>query len=96
MTAFIIATITIRDRDRYQDYAEKFWPTLKAFEGNMLIRGNFVAALKDVDPHDMAAILHFPDRHAMLDWYASPEYTALMALRDDVADMRVTAYEAFE
>ncbi|WP_420419892.1 DUF1330 domain-containing protein [Pacificispira sp.] len=96
MSAFIVAKITIKDPDRYKEYAEKFWPTLQAFGGTMLIRGTFVEPLNRDSDHDLAAVMHFPDKEAMLGWYRSADYQALIGMRNEVADMVVSAYEAFD
>ena len=39
------------------------------------------------------AVVKFPDLEKLEGWYASPEYQALIALRDEACDMNIMKYQ---
>lgn len=93
MAAFMIATVKLRDATKFGDYGKLAGPTIAQFGGEILMRGKFGSALAGTAEHDMAAVIGFPDRQALEDWYASPTYQELIALRDEGAEVTFVTYE---
>ncbi|MCR9195574.1 MAG: DUF1330 domain-containing protein [Hyphomonas sp.] len=94
MSAFFIATVTIKDGDKFQDYASKFGATAAAHGGKPLLRGKVGKALAGSASHEIAAVVVFPDMAALESWHASDAYQAIIPLRNQAADMTIIAYEA--
>ena len=94
MTAFFIATIhAIKDADTFRTYAEKSGSTIVAAGGEILVRGKLQGAIIGSADHQMAAVASFPSLQALEGWAASPDYQALVSLRDAGADMTIATYE---
>ena len=97
MTAFLIATVVVKDGEKLQEYMQKATETVMAHGGDVLIRGMFDRAIiGDVAENNLAAVLRFPDVAALNDWYASDAYQALADLRNAAADMTFASYSVPE
>ncbi len=92
MSAFFIATTTIKDSDKLQEYAGKAAQTFAAFGGKLLTRGKVESTLAGDSNHQAAAIVSFLDMDTLNAWYQSKEYQALIPLRDEAANMTLVAY----
>lgn len=93
MAAFMIATVKLRDAAKFGEYGKLAGPTIAQFGGEILMRGKFGSALAGTADHDMAALIGFPDRKSLEDWYASPAYQKIVPLRDEGAEVTFVAYE---
>jgi len=92
MTAFFIGMTSIKDAEKFQDYAAKAAPTFAPFGGKMVIRGKAEQALAGEANHQAVGIVSFPDMEALNNWYQSDAYQALIPLRNAAADMDLVAY----
>lgn len=94
MTAFFIVNVTVNDPELFQEYGSKMGPTLKAFGGEPVIRGKYSGQLDgETAEHKVAAVVKFPSLEKLNAWHASPEYQALIELRDRAADVMIATYE---
>ena len=81
MAAYVIANIDVTDADAYQEYRARVGATIAAHGGRFVCRGGAVEVMEgDYDPHRVV-VVEFPDMATLKRWYASPEYTPLIALR---------------
>ena len=96
MTAFFIATVKIKDAEKFQEYAGKAGPTFAAFGGKLITKGKVEKALAGNSDHQAVGIVGFPDIAALNDWYQSEAYQALIPLRDTAADMTLVTYSVPE
>jgi uncharacterized protein (DUF1330 family) len=92
MTAFFIATTTIKDAEKFQAYAAKAGPTIAAFGGEMIKRGKVEKILNGEANHLAVGVVQFPDMGTLEQWYNSPDYQALIPLRDESVNMTLVAY----
>jgi len=92
MTAFFIATATIKNAELFSQYGAGAGPTIAAHGGALLIRGETETVLSGEASHQISAVASFPDMERLTSWYHSPEYQALIPLRDSAADMNLVAY----
>ena len=92
MTAFFIVTASVKDPDAYQTYTKSVGPTLAPFGGKAVLRGKADGVLAGQLTHQLAGIIEFPDLEAIKAWHASDAYQALIALRNQAADMTITTY----
>lgn len=92
MPAFFVASVTIKDANKFTEYAQKASATFGAHGGEIVLRGKAEAALAGPLTHSSVGIVRFPDMEALSRWFHSPEYQALIPLRDAAADMSITSY----
>ncbi len=94
MTAFFVATIRMKDPQKFQEYGKKAAETFGAYKGELVLRGKAEAALAGSATQEAVGIVKFPTMKALTDWFNSKEYQALIPLRDQAADMTIIAYNA--
>lgn len=92
MTAFFVATVKIREPQKFQEYAKKAADTFAAHGGELIIRGQADGVLAGEADHQAVGIVKFPDKEALSAWYGSDAYQALVSLREQAADMTIVAY----
>lgn len=92
MTAFFVATVTIRHPEKFQEYAQKAAATFAPHGGEAVLRGKVDGALAGRADHQAVGIVGFPDAAALSAWFSSPEYQALVPLRDEAADITIITY----
>ena len=93
MTAYYIATVTIKDPEKFAEYGQRSAPTMKPFDGQIDLRGKRNSVLAGRAAHDASAIIRFPDAQTAKDWYASPDYQALIPLRKEAAEITFVLYD---
>jgi len=92
MSAFIIATVTVKDAEKFQQYAVKSKATFDLFEAEILVRGKHQGTLTGNADNQTAAVVKFKDMETLDRWYGSDEYQVLIPLRDQAADITITKY----
>lgn len=92
MAAFFIVTTTVKNQDAYEKYIQSVGPTLAPFGCKALLRGKADCALAGELDHQTVGIIEFPDLAAIKAWHGSDAYQALIPLRNEAADMTITAY----
>ena len=93
VAALVIVEVRPRAAEKLADSAAAA-PTVAAFGGEFIHRGKFVSSLAGSGtPHGLG-IIRFPDVDAAKNWFASPEYQAIVPLREAAAEMTFHLYEA--
>ena len=94
MSALIIATITIKDFEKFQQYLAKTQLVAAHYGAKLLVRGKADRSLTDHDKdHSLVVILRFPGLEKVNEWIDSEEYQSLIPLRDEGTEMKMTSYE---
>ncbi len=94
MCALMIATITVKDPEKFQQYLTKTQEVAAPYGAELLFRGVVDKILTGEDKdHRLAVIVKFPSLEKINEWYGSDEYQPLIALRDEGTDMKMTSYE---
>ena len=94
MSVFFIANVTVKQPENFQEYAKSAAESMAPFGGEILRKGSMVRQLAGEQPHQMVAIVSFPDAERLDKWYESETYQALIPLRDKAADVVITAFDA--
>ena len=81
MPAYITVNFTPTDKEKLQQYIAAVPATLAKYNGEILVRGILEKLSGDTD-YEMQVILAFPTRELATGWYHSPDYQALIPLRD--------------
>ncbi len=93
MTAFIVFHGTIKDTEKFGEYAKAVPPTLKPFGGEVFLRGKASKIVAGEHGHKICAILKFPDLKSASGWYESDAYQLLISNRDNAGDFTIIIYE---
>mgnify|MGYP001602196774 CR=1 FL=1 len=94
MTAYLIATFTVRDAERMDAYAAAAAPTLAAHGGEFVFEGHRAETLFGTWSTPGFALVRFPDMLSARAWYNSADYKALAGLRASAADMDIALFDA--
>jgi uncharacterized protein (DUF1330 family) len=70
------------------EYLERIDATLAPYGGHFIVHGGPVEMLEGTDP-GAVIVIEFPDRSHAQDWYASPAYREILALRTENATSTV-------
>ncbi|MBL4688592.1 MAG: DUF1330 domain-containing protein [Nannocystaceae bacterium] len=82
MSAFVIVHGVPKDNDKLKAYSQAAAPTFAAFGGEIVGKGK-PEILTGTHSDTLVAVIAFPDANSARGWYASPDYQALIAKRDD-------------
>ena len=94
MSALMIANITVKDPEKFQEYIAKTRQIAATFGAELLYRGKVDRALTgESKDHELTIIVKFPSLEKINEWYGSDAYRPLMSLREEAADMQMTSYE---
>ena len=85
MSAFVVVDLTPKNGEKLKEYAEAAGPTVAAYGGEFLAKGE-PDVLNGGKPYAMKAIIKFADKDAANKWYNSPEYQALVNTRNEGMD----------
>lgn len=94
MSAFFVANVRVKNPEKFQRYAQAAGQSMQPFGGSVLIKGASRRTLAGPEGFPNLALVQFPDHDSLEAWYQSPEYQALVPLRDEAADMLITSYDA--
>ena len=86
VAAYIISRVRITDPKAMADYMREAPPTVAAFGGRYLVRGNDVQAIEGKWEHERMVVVEFPDKAAALAWYHSAQYAPLREVRQRSAE----------
>lgn len=93
MPAYVIVDITITNPDLYEEVKRRTPATVAAFGGVYLSRGGLSECLAGDWTPARLVLLQFESAQRVKDWLASPEYTAIRALRDRSARVNMVVTE---
>ena len=93
-TACLIGHITIKDAEKWAAYRSQVPATLEPWGAELVFRGQRVAVLAGEHPHSDVVVIRFPSQEAIAGWHSSAAYQALIALRQQAADVVLLSYEA--
>ena len=81
MAVYAVTNIRVSDPDRYAEYREQAPPTIAHYGGKYLARGGKVEVLEGEWTPQRLVILEFESMERFNEWYDSPEYAPLLAMR---------------
>ncbi|MDA1073422.1 MAG: DUF1330 domain-containing protein [Proteobacteria bacterium] len=77
MSVYLIANLTIHDRERYAQYEKGFMEIFQQFQGEAVAVDEAQEVLEGDYDCTRTVILRFPDREAAHAWYDSEAYREL-------------------
>ena len=81
MPAYLIGQIEVTDPERYQEYRAQVPAVLAKYEGRFLVRGPQVTVVEGKYDGQRLVVIEFPSMAQLEQFYRSPEYAPLIALR---------------
>ena len=93
MAAYIHASVEVTDPVAYEEYRRQVPAVIAANGGRYLVRGGPTDVLEGEPGTARQVILEFPDMAQLKAFYHSPEYTALIAVRQRASKGRLVAIE---
>lgn len=83
MTALLIGNVgVIGDEQQMAEYRAKVLQTLRLYGGGFMIRGGQSEALEGHWHPEHLSVMEFPKAEHARRWYTSPEYRAILPLRE--------------
>lgn len=95
MASYIVARITINDRERYAQYEAGFLEIFAAHAGKLLAVDDNPEVLEGDWRCTRTVIAEFPDRESALAWYRSDDYQTLAEHRFAASDGEVALLAGF-
>ena len=86
MSAFVLASVTVKDPVRYEDYRRLVTPTLAKYGGRFIARGGKIEVLEGDWQPNRLVILEFPSMDHARQWWNSPEYTEAKLIRQATSE----------
>lgn len=93
MAAYLVGQMTVKDPELWKQYVAGVAASLEPHGARIVFRGERERVLAGAQPHDRAVVLRFEDHAALLAWFESPAYQALIPLRERAADMVLASYQ---
>ena len=93
MPAYLIADVEVRDPDVYAEYRRQVLPLIEKHGGRFIVRGGRHEVLEGDWQPARLVVIEFPDMATLKAWHRSPEYTALIKLRQGVSRGSLVAIE---
>lgn len=92
MSACVIGHITVKDAEKWAQYRAQVPATLAPWGAELLFRGQRASILAGNHDHLDTVVIRFPDADTVDAWYNSPEYQALIPLRQQAADLDLVVF----
>jgi uncharacterized protein (DUF1330 family) len=89
MPAYLIAEIEVTDREAYELYRARTPAVIAAHGGRFLVRGGEAEAREGAAAAGRLVVVEFPDLAAARRFYDSPDYQAILPLRQRASRGRV-------
>ena len=93
MTAYVIGEIKITDTDAWQHYVGQVGEIIAQYGGRVLFRGRRAEIFSGDHDTDLCVAIEFPDMDTARGWHDSPEYQALVPIREQGARVSLVSYE---
>jgi len=96
MPAYVINEIVVTDPQRFQTYADQVPAILARYGGEYVIRGGAPERVDGPEPPERLVVLRFAGREAARAWRNSPEYLAILPIREATSTSRVYIVDGYQ
>lgn len=90
--AYVVGQISVLDSVKWAAYTSQVSETLTPWGAELVFRGKQAAVMAGECAHPDIVVIRFPTLAAAQSWFASDAYQALIALRQQAADVRLISY----
>ena len=95
MPVYLIIDITIIDQDAYGDFVERVPAVVEQYGGRYLARSGAVSTMVGDWQPERIVLIEFESIDQVQEFFASPEYLAIVPLREQSAATRVIIVEGY-
>ena len=95
LCAYVVNELWVSDPEVFQTYSVQVPPTLTLYGGRYVVRSGATEAVSG-EPPGRIVILEFADRASALAWRNSPEYQAILPIRDASSTSRVYVVDGYQ
>ena len=85
MAAYVISEVRTRDSTLFDAYRKLAAASIAKYDGRYLIRGGKVELIEGAPAPKAVIVVEFPTMARAKEWYASPEYSAALKIRNSGA-----------
>ena len=96
MVAYVVNEIVVTEPARFQTYADQVPAILAKYGGKYVVRGGAPERVDGPEPPHRLVVLRFPSREAARAWRSSPEYLAILPIREATSTSRVYIVDGYE
>jgi uncharacterized protein (DUF1330 family) len=93
MAAYIIAEVEVTDPETYATYRAQTPAVIERYGGRFIVRGGAAELLEGHQPPGRTVVIEFPDVAAARRFYDSPDYQAILGIRQRAATSRLLLVE---
>jgi uncharacterized protein (DUF1330 family) len=96
MATYVIIDIAVRDQaaqDDYAQYVERVRPIVERHGGRYLARGGKITPVAGQWRPERIILIEFPSSDHVVRWWNSPEYQAIVSLRENTTTARAIVVE---
>ncbi|HEX7948136.1 MAG TPA: DUF1330 domain-containing protein [Phenylobacterium sp.] len=95
MTAYVINEIIVTEPERFVTYSQQVPATLAKYGGEYVVRGGAPERVDGPEPPERLVVLRFASREAARAWRGSPEYLAILPIREATSTSRVYIVDGY-
>lgn len=95
MVAYVINEIVVTEPVRFQTYADQVPAILAKYGGQYVVRGGAPEQVDGPAPPERLVVLRFESREAARAWRMSPEYQAILPIREATSQSRVYIVDGY-
>jgi uncharacterized protein (DUF1330 family) len=96
MVAYVINEIVVTEPERFLTYSGQVPAILAQYGGAYVVRGGAPERVDGPEPPERLVVLRFPSRDAAKAWRTSPEYLAILPIREATSTSRVYIVDGYE
>jgi uncharacterized protein (DUF1330 family) len=96
MPVYLLIEINVEDHELYAEYTAQVLPLVERYGGRYLIRGREVFPVSDNWRPERLVLVQFETMDLVQDFLTSPEYQALIPLRQRASSSRSIIAEGYE
>lgn len=93
MPAYVLANVEITDPAGFEEYRKGVAATIAQYGGRFLARGGTTEVLEGDWSPKRLVLLEFPSYARIKEWYGSPEYRPLIAIRKRTSKTEFTIFD---
>ena len=94
MPAICVGHIRVKNAEAWEQYRSVVGATIAQYGGELLFRGEQERVFSGQMPQEKVVAMRFANVDAANRWHDSPEYQALIPIRDRAADVTLVLYKS--
>ena len=96
MVAYVINEIFVTEPERFVTYSSQVPAILAQYGGEYVVRGGAPERVDGPEPPERLVVLRFESREAARAWRTSPEYLAILPIREATSTSRVYIVDGYD